>query len=167
MTADFVIETRNLDETLRDLDNIGPYVMDELFLTMHRAVDVTEAAVVQRTPVGVSGHARQGWSKAVVRLISEVRGVVANPLDYIYYVEHGRGPGKMPPIDNIELWVRRVLGIAEPESRSVAFLVARAIGVRGTKGAHMVEEGTKAVRGIITADFRAVPDRVKARVEAT
>jgi hypothetical protein len=92
------------------------------------------------------------------------KGVVSNPVEHAIYAERGRGPGKIPPLAPIELWVRRVLGIPAPESKQVAFLVARAIGRRGTKGAHAIDKGVAAVRGIVEADFRGVPDRVAARI---
>lgn len=161
---DVTITPLDLDAAIRDLGHIDGLVMDEMDTTMRRAVNVVEAAVVQFTPVGVSGNTRQAWSTSVERGLSAVKGIVSNPLDYSYYVEHGRRPGRMPPIAPIELWVRRVLGIGQPQSRQVAFLVARAIGRRGTKGAHMAEKGVAAVRGIVEADFRSIPARVAAKV---
>ena len=64
---------------------------------------------------------------------------------YANFVEFGRRAGRWPPQGPIELWAIRRLGIAAgPESRSAAFLIARAIG-RGTSrgrantGAHMFQ----------------------------
>lgn len=155
----------NLPEVLRELELIDDAVMDELTLTMRRSVDVLEQAVVQRTPVA-SGATRQGWGTDVQRGVSAVKGRVANPVEHAIFAEKGRAPGKMPPIDPIEIWVRRVLGVGADQSRQVAFLVARAIGQRGTKGAHMAEKGLAAVRPLIVADFKAVPNRVIRRIEA-
>jgi hypothetical protein len=155
------------DAALRDVANIDTFVLDDMTLTMYRAVNVAEAAIVQRWPVGATGLSRQAWGTAVERGVNAVKGTISNPLDYALFVEKGRGPGKPPPIAPIELWVRRVLAIPEPESRRVAFLVARAIGRRGTKGAAAVEKGIAAVKGLIEADFRNIPARVKARVDAT
>jgi hypothetical protein len=155
------------DAALRDIDNIDNYVLDDAYLTMRRSVDILEAAIVGYWPVGASGLSGQGWSAAVERGIAAVRGVVSNPIDYALFVDQGRAPGKQPPIAPIELWVRRVLGIGADESRRVAFLVARAIGRRGTKGAHAVDKGIAAVRGIIELDFRGIPARVKARIDIT
>ena len=44
----------------------------------------------------------------------------------------GRKPGKFPPIDVIDRWVQRKLGIPASESKSVAFLIARKIAREGT-----------------------------------
>jgi hypothetical protein len=107
-----------LPETLRDLDNINNLVVDEMAATMRRSIDVLEAAVVQRTPVGRTGNLRQAWSTAVERGIAAVKGILSNPLSYAIHVE---------------------------------------------KGARMAEEGLKAVKGQITADFEGVPARVARR----
>jgi len=49
------------------------------------------------------------------------------------FVDQGRKPGRPPPPAPIELWVRRKLGISDDDKvREVAFLIARAIGHRGT-----------------------------------
>jgi hypothetical protein len=154
----------HLDEAIRDIENIDNFVLDDLTLTMYRAVDVIRNSILQFWPVGATGLSRQGWGTRVERGIVAVKGVVSNPVEHAIYAERGRGPGKMPPLAPIELWVRRVLGIPAPESKQVAFLVARAIGRRGTKGAHAIDKGVAAVRGIVEADFRGVPDRVAARI---
>jgi hypothetical protein len=163
-TLDITITPLHLDEAIRDIDNIDNFVLDDLALTMHRAVDIVRNSVVQFSTVGVTGQYRQGWGTKVERGFSAVKGIVSNPVEHAIYAERGRGPGKMPPLAPIELWVRRVLGISPPESKQVAFLVARAIGRRGTKGAHAAEKGLEAVRGIVEADFRGVPARVSARI---
>lgn len=155
------------DAALQDVDNIDNYILDDTTLTMRRSVDVLEAAIVGFWPVGATGLSRQGWGTKVERGLSAVKGIVSNPIDYALFVDQGRAPGKMPPIAPIELWVRRVLGLGQGKSRRVAFLVARAIGRRGTKGAHAVEKGIAAVRGIIQLDFQGIPARVKARIDAT
>ena len=162
---DFDLTAEGLPELLRDLDNLDDLVLDEMASTMRRSVDVLEAAVVQRTPVGATSQARQGWGTSVERGIAAVKGTVANPVQHTIFAEKGRAPGKMPPLAPIELWVRRVLGVDPAKSRQVAFLVARAIGRRGTKGAHMAEEGLAAVRPQIQADFEGVPARVARRFE--
>lgn len=161
------LQIPELPETLRDVEGIDDLVLDEAARTMRRSVDVLQAGVVQRTPVGATSQTREGWSASVERLQNAVRGIVTNPVPHAIFAERGRGPGKQPPLDPIELWVRRVLGVAPDESRSVAFLVARAIGRRGTEGAHMAEEGLEATRPIIEADFARVPTRVARRFNAS
>ena len=167
MTYQVDIEPINLDEAIRDVANIDRYVLDELEATMRRSVDVIEAAVVQRTPTN-TGNLRQGWGTDVQRGVSAVKGEVANPVEYALWAEKGRAAGKWPPADPIEQWVKRKLQISnEREIKQVAFLIRRAIGKRGTKGAQMAEKGLAAVRGQVELDFAAIPERVKQRVEQT
>lgn len=53
--------------------------------------------------------------------------------DYIYFLDQGRSPGKFPPVQNIQEWVRSQLGISdEKEVKQVAFLVGRKIANEGT-----------------------------------
>ncbi len=102
------------------------------------AVDI-EGGVIAHTPVGATGHLRQSITHDVSGSGLLVVGRVYStdvPIKVVS-VEHGRRPGRMPPRRPIELWVNRKLG----EGRAVAFLIARAIGRRGTRGAHMFERG--------------------------
>lgn len=58
--------------------------------------------------------------------------------DYWKYVEYGRGPGKQPPIEAIESWVRVKPIVPDsrsgtiPTTKQVAYLIARKIGREGT-----------------------------------
>lgn len=70
--------------------------------------------------------------------------------DYFWYFEKGRGPGKMPPIKPIKNWIIKYNIIPQPRTMpngktylpttdSLAFLIARSIGKKGTKGKHWWE----------------------------
>lgn len=61
---------------------------------------------------------------------------VYTSLLYAEPAEFGRGPGKMPPVEAIAAWARRH-GASDP---SAAFLIARAIGRRGTKGLRFMQQ---------------------------
>lgn len=59
-------------------------------------------------------------------------------LEYWQYIEHGRKPGKMPPISAIEQWIkikpivpRAYGGKKPPTTKTLAFLIARKIGLEG------------------------------------
>lgn len=69
--------------------------------------------------------------------------------EYWKWVEHGRGPGKQPPLANIEAWVEHTgfTGVVDSNNnsistRSLAFLIARKIGREGTKGKGIVNDIT-------------------------
>lgn len=54
--------------------------------------------------------------------------------DYAYYVEHGRGPGKQPPAQNLYEWCyKHMQGPTEKGAKTFSFLLARKIGREGTK----------------------------------
>ncbi len=57
---------------------------------------------------------------------------------YWRWIEHGRGPGKQPPLDNIIEWVNKTQLQNEAAgegmtARQMAFLIARKIGREGTE----------------------------------
>lgn len=133
--------------------------INDAVLAVHKAVAEFERQVVVRTPVGASGNLRRTFSTKVSKGQSVVKGELVNPLIYALPVEKGRKPGRQPPTTPIEIWVRRKLGISDPqEARSVAFVIARAIGRRGTKAVKMVEEGLNAAEPTIYKLFDAVAD---------
>jgi len=106
-----------------------------------------ESETVELTPAGVGGAAglRGSIHGEVVEMGGRLTGVWGTPLEYGEVVEMGRRPGKaMPPVDPIELWVKRILGISEDRSRSVAFAVAMKIARKGFKGKKMFERAWKA-----------------------
>jgi len=52
---------------------------------------------------------------------------------YLYYLDQGRGPGKLPPVDSIKEWVQSKLSITDEEADNVAFAIAFKISEEGTE----------------------------------
>jgi hypothetical protein len=103
-----------------------------------------EGGVIAATPVGATSHLRQSITHQISGSGIAIEGRVFStdlPIKVVS-VEGGRKPGKMPPRGPIELWVARKLG----GDARVAFLVARAIGRRGTKGQFMFRKGAEVAR---------------------
>ena len=143
------------------LEQAPGMVAEEQRLAMQKSLDVLEQTIVPRTPVGVSGNLRGSIATEVRGTPANLQGEIFTPLIYGLPVEYGRRPGKQPPTAAIELWVVRKLGVpAGREARSVAFVIARAIGRHGTKGAHMFEEGFDAAEPIIVQIWEGLPDKV-------
>ena len=119
----------------------GPYLA-----SVHR--------LVLRLALRGERYAREGVVKDTAGLANSIEssakglnGRVFSRAAHALPVEFGRKPGKMPPPKALLGWVRRHTGAFSirtrrrlggrnqaAEDRSVAFLIARAIGRRGTKG---------------------------------
>lgn len=65
----------------------------------------------------------------------EAKGTGSNesPKSYGYFVEFGRAPGKMPPASSFVLYAKRYGTGDTADPDKAAFLIARAIGRRGTR----------------------------------
>lgn len=118
-------------------------------------VALLEREVKRRVPIGVTEAAR-GSIAGEVRVgtalgMGDALGTVGSPIAYVRVLNDGRRPGqRMPPPESLELWVRRKItktgprggniGLTVKEARSIAFLIARAIGRRGTPPLHFFED---------------------------
>lgn len=131
--------------------------------TMQQSVDVVESQVAAYTPVN-QGALRAGTTTDILGRGVNIQGVISNPLVYALPVENGRKPGRMPPVDAIQLWVIRKGIAGRDDSRSVAFLIARAIGRRGTKGAFMFKKGYQAALPTVKQLWSDFPGRVVRRL---
>jgi len=77
---------------------------------------------MSRKNLDVTGRASQS-----LRVISSENKAASVGIDYIEYLNRGRGPGKFPPIDKIKEWVdRRNLEVAP-------YVIARKIANEGTE----------------------------------
>lgn len=134
-------------------------------LTTNISVDIWEALVVGNTPTD-SGLLLNSIGTKVIFGASAILGSVTTTLDPIYGepVEYGRKPGKMPPSDAIKLWVIRKLGLSGKEADSAAFLIARAIGRRGTKAARMFQKGYKEGLPIVLDLWDGLGNKVIVRI---
>ena len=75
--------------------------------------------------------------------------IVYLELDHYWkYVEYGRRAGKMPPADKIKEWIRvkpiipNPINGKIPDTKQLAFLIARKIGREGFEGKHPIENIT-------------------------
>jgi len=71
-----------------------------------------------------------------------------DPGTYGAYVEFGRGPGRMPPPQDLRLWVQRKVG-GDPEE--ILWPIVRAIGQRGTKPAPFLVPALQSSESAINA----------------
>jgi len=73
--------------------------------------------------------------------------------NYIWTLEWGRGPGKRPPMKPILEWVKsRNIGGSESEQNSIAFLIARKIGQKGSL-LHRKGTGSGIIRDVANDEY--------------
>lgn len=118
-----------------------------------------EGEVKIRTPIGATEATRGSIGSQIqtggsVSTGREVKGEIGSPLVQVQVLEHGRKPGKQPPSEALELWVKRKMGISDPhEIRRVSFLVARKIGEEGLDPVGMFEEALEENEGKLQRIF--------------
>lgn len=71
------------------------------------------------------------WVKSIEVSASNNVGYIRGR-DYSYYLEHGRKPGKRPPIAPLERWAQAKLGLSGQQAKSAAFAIANKIAKEGT-----------------------------------
>ena len=155
------------DHGLAAIYQESPAMIDqEMNLAISVATQQLEARVVGFTPRGA------GPVHLFQTITSEVRGSGVDLLGEVYStdipvkvasVEEGRSPGKMPPWgpgSSLYLWVQRKAG----GDLSTSFLIARAIGKRGTTGAHMFQKAFDAGRAEIEQMLERVAEDLVRRL---
>jgi hypothetical protein len=125
---------------------------------MELTMQVAEAETATLTPVD-QGILRASIYGRVVELWPTVEGHLGSPLVYAEPVEYGSRP-HWPPRAPIQAWVRRKFGLAGRELLSVAFLVARAISRRGTRGHFMFQQGFRKAQEVAPRFIGAAVERV-------
>ena len=149
-------------------------------LVMAAQYEATKAGVtylypklVRNTPVGATSMLRQstlftpprynfgstegrpGWE------VTSTMGATGGASLYAEFVEHGRRPGKFPPIEPIRKWVRRVLGVTgAAQIRSVAYLVGRKIARTGTPAQQFTAKTVEKEEGMTRMFMKAAAVRV-------
>jgi hypothetical protein len=141
-----------IETFIKDLSAIPALTERENEVAMVKSLAVTHGEIAGLTPVNI-GNLRGSELTSIQGEPINLTGNVYTDAIYGWSVEEGRKPGSMPPVevDGLEYWVRRKLGITDDSARQVAFVIARAIGRRGTKGVMMFDQGLN----------RATPDIVQ------
>lgn len=136
-----------------------PVVREAMGQSLHAA----DNAISGLIPVAF-GELLEAQSREIQGGGMSLRGIVFNPKRYALPVEFGRKPGRMPPVSAIERWVQ-IKGIASGKDvRSIAYLIARAIGRRGTRAVKMYQRGAKQAQGQIGRIWQAALDKMAKRL---
>ncbi|MEN6639568.1 MAG: hypothetical protein ABFC95_10255 [Smithella sp.] len=108
---------------------------------MTEAMLLLERAVKLLTPVGAGPiHLRDTIFQKVSTSGQRVSGILGSPAKYGEAVEMGSKP-HFPPLEPIQFWVEKKLGITGKEAIAVARCIAWKIYHHGTEGAKMFDKG--------------------------
>ena len=106
--------------------------------------------------IELNGSIATGWliDSIASRVIKDKNDVYSLSFSYLFYgkfVDKGRNPGKMPPLDDIRDWCR-IKGIPQ----QYAYPIAKKIGEKGYKGINFTEpiyEDLKVIKEIMGDKF--------------
>lgn len=160
------IDTKELERFIKQYPALERILFDEINSAVTGSVDIFHEQVIGRTPVGVTGNLRNSISPVIRGRSPFLIGTLRTSIVYGQAVEHGLPPGHRVHPEALELWVIRKLGVSPEKSQQVASAVAEGIRLRGTRGAHMFEEGFEAGRRPVERLWRGVPARAISRFEA-
>lgn len=142
--------------------------MEELTAWVWEGSLLLQREAVENTPRGIG--AGGGLAGSIIAgepevLADQVIGMVGSPLNYAVPVELGTKP-HFPPLKPLQDWARHKLGLSPEQAEQAGRAIQRAIGRRGTKGAHMfgraIETNEPQLRRMAEARGRRVADRLKA-----
>lgn len=129
-----LVTVHGADDLARRLAN-SPARLHQLEKAFEAGTVMIQAGVMRGSPVGVTAQLRGSWVHEVQVSGQRIVGAVGSPLVHSQVIERGRQAGsRMPPPDALRTWVERKLG---PDVSP--FVVARAIGQRGTKARKVLE----------------------------
>lgn len=160
------INTKELEQFIKRYPGFEQMLFDEINSAVTGSVDIFHEQITARTPVGVTGNLRNSIQPVIRGRSPFLVGTIKTSMVYGRAVEHGLPPGHRVHPEALELWVIRKLGVSPDQSRQVASAIAEGIRLRGTRGAHMFEEGFEAGRGPVERLWRGVPVRAISRFEA-
>ena len=156
----YAVRIKGLDELRKQFKKYPKIAGRHYRIAMRKSVTTIEAKAKPLTPV-FRGRLRQSIVSEVRGTGVEITGIVGSSLKNEVYpsvIEYGRKPNsKAPPAKALERWVWLVLKPPKKMVRSVAFVVARAIGKRGfknkPKGYRMLQKGWEQSRRKVYQNF--------------
>jgi len=123
------------------------------------ALLLLEREIKDDMPVGATNTLKGSITHALRGTPVDLSGKVFTPINYAMSVELGTKP-HFPPIDPLTDWVKAKFDIQGAEARSVAFLIARKIAKKGTKGAHTFTNTLSAQSSQVLRILESAVDRV-------
>lgn len=160
----YEVEAEGLDEQMQLLEQFPEESQRELMLAMQKAVYTIESNVKPLVPVD-RGRLRASIGSEVTVISSlSIEGRVGPSMTgevYPVVMEFGREPGsRMPPVEALEPWVRRVIQPDKKDVRRIAFLIARSIGKKGIKAREYLKQGWERSKKDVTKYFAQAVENI-------
>lgn len=166
--AEIYVETKELQEEIYDLIEKFAHRVGNMLVR-------ETVKVIDENDVRASADLRKSITYEVKLFGTFVVITVFSPMNYSYYAHEGRKPGRMPPIEPIQRWVKQK-GIAGRyyvsksgerrrrggkvrqynEDRSAAWAIARSIAKKGTKGVKFFDMALKQALPKIEKQLRTI-----------
>lgn len=158
----YTVEIQGLSETIAALGKYDAIVAVELTQAMTESVKAIARSARDKAPYWSGALAGSMTSRVMGTgsyIVGEVYSDASNPI-YPLVMEYGRRAGaKPPPVAAIRPWVADVLGDA-----SLAYVVARSIGIKGIKPHRFLRKAYRENAAAILGVFRLTIDRIAQRL---
>ena len=163
------IDIREAAALAKAFDQAPEIVSKELTAATWESELLLEREIKELTPVGIGagGGLKGSISAREPRILADnVIGEVGTAMAHAVPVELGTKP-HFPPIQPLADWAEHKLGLSHNEARSVGYLIARKIAVKGTQGAHMFERAFKANERQVQEIYSDARKRIAERIGGT
>lgn len=161
MELNITVDLSSVEKMMARYSEVSAAVQKEKITS---AALLLERAIKLHTPEGAGPvHIRDTIFHKIEAYGASVRGIIGVPAIYGEPLEMGTRP-HFPPVAPIEHWVERKIGLSGKEAKSVAFLIARAISKRGTKGAKMFHKGMEEQEAAVMAILESIPAEIIRRI---
>ncbi len=150
MALELKIDLSEIQAFADKFPGLNNVIISEQRAAVYKSLAVLEQAITVRTPVN-AGTLRNAWSSQVTGSPARLLGETFNPLIYAWPVEAGRKAGSMPPSESesLLLWVTRKFGVTGNAAKGLAYVIARKIKEKGTKGKFMLRDGWNEAQPLI------------------
>lgn len=156
---------------LSEIEQFGKHVNSvieglpaEMEMAMTKSVLIAQANIAALTPVNL-GLLRGSELTTTKGEGVKFTGMVYTDLIYGWPIEAGRKAGKMPPIEPLQMWVIRKMGIVSPiYAYYIALQIARKMKASGTKGVFMFQRGLKQATPPIIQIWTNLRDQIVLRI---
>lgn len=143
------------------LDRAPREIQADMRQTIAGSVLLLEGEIVRRTPVGVSGMLRGATATEIRGTGADITGRVFNPTIYGAAVDAG-SRSHTPPLRNIELWAKRVIGGNRWQRAARAIWIG--IRRKGTKAQPFWSASYKALERTVMDRHEAMLARIMRRL---